>query len=222
MDADKDPASRHRSLRDFIAESRRNRRSRQSQNLDDEDDISVVVAAPGPGRVGGSSAAAPPEEGPDLRFSEDGEEEADAVGTRRNIGREFDEEGRAWEGGERGPGNGQDRGREGGGAQARRHAPKGEIPDLANGDSVDDENDERGGDVHRSSRPSSTSSSSSPQREQLQQNAVGDEAVGAMEGVHPGLATYDSQRSAAAMDGGGHAGQEEYARMLELMQKVRR
>lgn len=42
-----------------------------------------------------------------------------------------------------------------------------------------------------------------------------------MEGVHPGLATYDSQRSAAGMDGGGRAGKEEYARMLELMQKVK-
>ena len=227
VDARRDSANRSQSLRDFIAESRRNQRSRQSQNLDDEDDVSVVVAvAPTPGRMGSLLATAPREERPDVRVLED------AVGPRRNIGLEFDEEDRAQEGEGRGvgggggrgrgPENGQDR-RRGRGDSGRGHAPKGGISELAGGGSVQDEKGERGGgSIDRSSRPSSRSSSSSLQREQLKENVAGDgEVVGEMEGVHPGLATYDSQRSAAGMvDGGGHAGEEEYARMLELMQKV--
>lgn len=224
-DAHRDPANRHQqSLRDFIAESRRNRQKRQqSQDLgDEEDDISVVVAAPGPGRIGGLLAAAPPERESNFQVPKDGGEVAAAAGPRRNIGREFDVEDRTREGvgaGGGGPENGQVGGRRG----RSGDAPKGGIPEPAEGGSVEDDKCERGGDIDRGSRPSSrSSSSSSPQREQFPENGTGDgQAVGAMEGVPPGLATYDSQRSAAGMDGGGRAGQEEYARMLELMQKVR-
>lgn len=183
-----------------------------------------MVAAPGrPGRVGGFSAASPPppeeeeEEESDVQVSDNGEEAGDPVGPRRNIGRDFDEE----DTGGGGSGNGQARGRKGSGACEGGRAAKGGVPELAGGGSVEGDR----GDIDRGSRPSSTSSSSSPsspQREQLFENDAGGdgEAVGAMEGVHPGLATYDSQRSAAGMNGGGRAGQEEYARMLELMQKV--
>lgn len=46
-----------------------------------------------------------------------------------------------------------------------------------------------------------------------------DSEAGVMEGVHPGLATYESQRAAVGgLGGGGGAGLEEYARMLEQMQ----
>lgn len=187
------------------------------------------MAAQGPARAGGlllAAAGAPPEEEPDAPPVSDGdEEEADAVGLgpRRNIGQEFDDEDRARE--EIGPGtDGEVEGSRGRGAWGRGRAPKGGTPELAEGGSVEDEKDGRDGDIDRGSRTpsrSSSSSSSSPQREQLQENAASGEAVGAMEGVHPGLATYDSQRAAAGMDGGGRAGQEEYARMLELMQKVK-
>eukprot|EP00903_Cladosiphon_okamuranus_P008755 g8387.t1 len=221
-DARKDPANRHQSLRDFIAESRRNRRTRrQSHDAgDEEDEISVVVAAAGPGRIGGLSAATPPDGESNVQVSEDGGEVAAAAGPRRNIGREFDDEDRAWEGagaGEGGPENGQV-----GGERGRRgNVPKGGILELAEWGSVEDEKREQGGDTDRGSRQSSrSSSSSSSQRERLPETGAGDgEAVGAMEGVPPSLATYESQRSAAGMDGGGRAGQEEYARMLELMQK---
>lgn len=55
-----------------------------------------------------------------------------------------------------------------------------------------------------------------------------DDEAGMMEGVHPGLATYNSQRSVATggAPGGGAGGRmgpvglEEYARMLEQMQQV--
>lgn len=46
-----------------------------------------------------------------------------------------------------------------------------------------------------------------------------DSEAGVMEGVHPGLATYESQRSSAGMLGAAvGAGLEEYAQMLEQMQ----
>ena len=52
----------------------------------------------------------------------------------------------------------------------------------------------------------------------IDEDEAGSEA-GVMEGVHPGLATYESQRAAVGvMGGGGGAGLEEYARMLEQMQ----
>eukprot|EP00752_Nemacystus_decipiens_P006484 g5838.t1 len=224
--AHKDPANRNQSLRDFIAESRRNRRSRQSQNLGDEDDVSVVVAAAsGPGkRVHGLLPPEAADQESDWPVSENGEQPADAVGPRRNIGQEFDEEDRARgeSGGEGGgePGNRQGR-RRGRGASGGKQAPTGGIPERAEGGSVEGERGERGqGTVDGGSCPSSRSPSSSPRRGQLEENDAGDgEGVGEMEGVHPGLATYDSQRSAAGMDGEGRAGQEEYARMLELMQK---
>lgn len=195
------PANRHQNLRDFIAEGRRSRRNRQPESVDDEDDISVVVA-PGPSRVGRLLAvSAPPEGESGVQVADGHEEAAHAVGPRRNIGREFDEEDRDRGGGGRGGGGGQRNETVGGNEEDQR------------GDNIDS-----GG-----SRPSfrSSPSSSPPRREAFHENAAGGEAVGAMEGVHPGLATYDSQRAAAGMDGGGRAGQEEYARMLDLMQKVK-
>lgn len=159
---------------------------------------------------------------------EDGEAVV-AVRGRRNIGLELDEEDKAWEAGgdEDGGGGASGRGGRRGEEREIRHAEKDVSAfELDRGSYEFNEDKEHGEGLAGKGSSSCTSTPSrspspSPRRRDRQANAAGAEAVGAtMEGVHPGLATYDSQRSSSGMDGGGRAGLEEYARMLELMQQV--
>ncbi|CAM9439253.1 unnamed protein product [Ectocarpus sp. 4 AP-2014] len=224
--ARREPAKRQQSLRDFIAESRRDQRARRSVGRNEEDEDGdgfpvLVLSGPGPGRRRGEGrstdhdalAAGGEEKGTGEVVGFDDAAVA-AVSARRNIGLDFEEEGRVW---------GAEGGRGGGGAEAAGWGRffsegGGSAAEVGRGGA---EEEKRGEEERVASRGSSKSSSSSTLWN-LEHSPVG-EAVGSMEGVHPGLATYNSQRTAAAVvgggDGGGCAGQEEYARMLELMQQ---
>lgn len=222
----REPAKRQQSLRDFIAESRRDQRARRSvgRDEDDGDDGFSVLLPSGPGRRHGEGrstdhdalAAGKEEKGTGEVVGFD-DAVVTVVAARRNIGLDFEEEGRVWEAGGEGGG--------GGGAEAAGGARVfseggGSAAEVGRGGAEE----EKGGEEESVISRGSSKSSSSSTLWNWEHAAVG-EAVGAMEGVHPGLATYNSQRTAAAaaaggMDGGGRAGQEEYARMLELMQQV--
>ncbi|CAM9607621.1 unnamed protein product [Ectocarpus sp. 13 AM-2016] len=220
------PAKRQQSLRDFIAESRRDQRARRSagRDGDDEDDdgdgFSVLVPS-GPGRRRGEGwstdhdalAAGGEEKGKGGVVGFDDAVVA-VVAARRNIGVDFEEEGRVW--GAEGVRGGEGAEAAGGGRVFSEGG--GSAAEVGRGET---EEEKRGEEESVASRGSSKSSSSSTLWN-WEHSPVG-EAVGSMEGVHPGLATYNSQRIAAAVvgggDGGGRAGKEEYARMLELMQQ---
>ncbi|CAM9974606.1 unnamed protein product [Ectocarpus sp. 8 AP-2014] len=225
VEARREPAKRQQSLRDFIAESRRDQQARRSVGRDEDDDedddgdgFSVLVPS-GPSRRHGEGrstdhdalAAGGEEKGAGEVVGFDDAVVA-VVAARRNIGLDFEEEGKVWEaeGG-------------GGGAEAAGGARVfseggGSAAEVGRGGAEE----EKGGEEENVVSRGSSKSSSSSTLWNWEHAAVG-EAVGAMEGVHPGLATYNSQRTAAAVagggDGGGRAGQEEYARMLELMQQ---
>lgn len=203
--ARRDPANRQQNLRAFVAERRRNQRARRSSGSDGERDSGISVLVPSGRRRGspGHLAFATP------GGAEEQEEEEEGAGgevaaARRNIGLDFDEEDRSW---------GVKRGAEGGATEEVKEE-EGVEEKEKDEDSVASSG---GNDSGASSRSPSPSTPSWRNREQ--ERAVGGEAADALEGVHPGLATYDSQR-AAGVDGGDRAGQEEYARMLELMQQV--
>ncbi|CAB1108472.1 unnamed protein product [Ectocarpus sp. CCAP 1310/34] len=226
--ARREPAKRQQSLRDFIAESRRNQRVRRSVGRDDEDEdedddgdgFSVLVPS-GPGRRRGEGR---PTDHDALATGGEEKGTGEVVGfddavvavvpARRNIGLDFEEEGRVWEAEEGGRGAGA----EAAGGAGVFSGGGGSAAEVGRGGA---EEQTRGEEESVASRGSSKSSSSSTLWN-WEHSPVG-EAVGSMEGVHPGLATYNSQRTAAAVvgggDGGGRAGQEEYARMLELMQQ---
>lgn len=93
--AHRNPAKRHQDLRAFIAKSRRERRAKRADPAMDIDDVSVWTA---PSRRGSSHCVADLEAvvapAPAASVPDDGL----AVGARRNIGQEFDEEGKAWGG----------------------------------------------------------------------------------------------------------------------------
>lgn len=250
--SNREPPKRQQSLRDFIAESRRNQRTRQQNDGlggDIDGDISVLVASAPRGRGGRLSdhdapqAAAAAVVGEELvaeadlpepaavAFDGDNDDDGDGavvpVRARRNIALELDEEDKAWATG--GYGGGGEGGNVGQGGPRREERGRGHaenmigVFELGHGDGEVNEEKEHGeglgGNGNGSSNTLSRSSSPSSQQVDLHENAAGGQAVGAMEGVPPGLATYDSQRSAAGMNG-ARAGQEEYARMLELMQQV--
>lgn len=191
--APRDPAKRNQNLRAFLAERRRNQRA-EKPNDEDDGGISVLVPPGGRRESPDRGAFLAPAAGVEQE-EEDGADAGGAAAARRNIGLDFDEENRAW-------------GR-GGGECAKEQEEKEEKCKDEHGVASSGGND------------GSRMSSRSPSWENRdQENAADGEAAGALEGVHPGLATYDSQRS-AGVDGGDRAGQEEYARMLELMQQVR-
>lgn len=86
--------------------------------------------------------------------------------------------------------------------------------------------------VMRNAGTFSESASASESSEEEDDDNDDDDGIGeggtggvteAIEGVHPGLATYESQRVATVgtTDGGGRTGRAEYARMLKQMQQVR-
>ncbi|CAM9738736.1 unnamed protein product, partial [Ectocarpus fasciculatus] len=213
--ARRDPARRQQSLRDFIAESRRDQRARRSVGLDDDEDddddgFSVLVPS-GPSRRHGEGQSTDHDA---LAAGEEEKEVGEVVGfddavvavvaARRNIGLDFEEEGRVWEA-------------EGGGGEGAEAAGVGRVCAEGGGSAAQvgrgGVEEEKGGEEERVVSKGSSKSSSSSTLWNWEHAAVG-EAVGAMEGVHPGLATYNSQRIAAAaaaagggMDGGGRAGQ---------------